>query len=123
LRLFAKPRLLLHAVDWCLPTSCSQVGGMHRSMTFLHEQAQARSPLQVDLIEVLTGMCTSFLLLVDIEPPHGCGKRPVPVIAAMRVCGRSPDRVCSPMQRVSSLVLLLELTTEYTASAHGCYWH
>ena len=28
LRLSAKPRLLLHAVDWCLPTTCSQVGGM-----------------------------------------------------------------------------------------------
>ena len=28
LTLSAKPRLLHHAVDWCLPITCSQVGGM-----------------------------------------------------------------------------------------------
>jgi len=28
LRLSPKPRLLHHAVDWCLPISCSQIGGM-----------------------------------------------------------------------------------------------
>ena len=28
LRLSPRPRLLHHAVDWCLPTTCSQIGGM-----------------------------------------------------------------------------------------------